>query len=170
MIIQLSRGFQTVIDDEDYEKPFTFWHVSGEKFQFRICDSRWYYHLGYARTNRRKPNRQYQFFIHRLLLEQKPGIITDHIDRDKLNNRRSNLRTLTNRENTLNSGLVKGFSRFRGVSWNKRRQYWESYIINNLKKYHLGCFTDEIEAAKCYNKVAEKYHGEFAHFNIFDEE
>jgi len=165
MIIQLSQGFQTEIDDEDYEKLFTFWHISGEKFYFRICDSSWYYHCGYARTNRRKPKKQYQFFMHRLLCEQKPGIITDHIDQDKLNNRRSNLRSVTNRENTLNSRLIKGFSRFRGVSWNKRRSYWEAYIINNLKKTHLGRFDDEIEAAKVYNKAAKRFHGEFAQLN-----
>ena len=43
---------------------------------------------------------------------------------------------------------------------------WRAAIRENGRSRHIGCFEDEVEAAKAYDKAAEKYHGEFATLNF----
>ena len=42
---------------------------------------------------------------------------------------------------------------------------WLAIITVNKKQISLGRFKNEIDAARCYNNAAKKYHGEFAHLN-----
>lgn len=88
--------------------------------------------------------------LHRFLLGLSPGDRQDidHIDRDRLNNRRANLRIVTHAGNTQNHpGFPNASSSHRGVSWYKRRQQWSAYVCPDRKKIHLGYFDSEIEAA-----------------------
>jgi hypothetical protein len=59
---------------------------------------------------------------------------------------------------------VKKTSKFKGVCWDTRGK-WRARITQSKKNKHLGYFTDEIEAAKAYNKAALKHFGEFAYLN-----
>lgn len=87
----------------------------------------------------------------------------DHIDRNKLNNQSCNLRRATATENARNCSKQKNnTSGFIGVSWNKSRNKWESYIKTREKFIHLGQFTDKKDAIKIRLEAEKRYFGEFA--------
>jgi hypothetical protein len=52
------------------------------------------------------------------------------------------------------------------VCWSKHHKKWQAAINVDRKSIHLGYFNDEIEAAKCYDEAAKKYHKEFACLNF----
>lgn len=88
-----------------------------------------------------------QTLVHRLLLPEAEE--TDHVDNNGLNNRRSNLRVVTHRQNLCNMKRQTS-SRFPGVHWSKRKDCWQARIMYEGKRYHLGYFDDELEAAQAY--------------------
>ena len=91
------------------------------------------------------------FLLHRELLGLTFGdsMEGDHIDRDKLNCRRSNLRSVTKRGNRQNVASRKGASsQYRGVSWDKAAGKWVAGIGIDGKRKYLGYFDDEDEAAE----------------------
>lgn len=55
---------------------------------------------------------------------------------------------------------------YKGVSWKKDICKWTAKIGVDYKSIYLGCFENEIEAAKAYDEAAMKYHGEFACLNF----
>jgi hypothetical protein len=94
--------------------------------------------------------------------------VVDHRNTDSLDNRRTNLRLATPSQNSCNSRRDKSntYSRYRGVSFSKRKQKWFAAIRANGRKLWLGYFSDEIDAAMTYDRAARKYHGEFAQLNF----
>lgn len=94
--------------------------------------------------------------------------LVDHINTDSLDNRKANLRLATHSQNSCNSRRDKSntYSRFRGVSFSKRKGKWFAAIRVNGKKTWLGYFANEEDAAKAYDEAAQKYHGEFARVNF----
>ena len=56
-------------------------------------------------------------------------------------------------------------SKYKGVSFNKKRQKWSTEIMANKKKYFLGYFSSEKDAALAYNKKSEEINGKFAILN-----
>lgn len=89
--------------------------------------------------------------LHRELLGlvKGDGLEVDHINRDRLDNRRSNLRVVTRRENAQNmSSQRKSTSPHRGVWWGKHVNKWIAQIKVGGRARHLGCFDDEMEAAR----------------------
>jgi len=79
-------------------------------------------------------------------------LVVDHIDFDKTNNNLTNLRIITQRENTSQSHL-KATSKYVGVSWSSRKRNWRSAIILNGKCKFLGGFKTEHEAHVAYQKA-----------------
>mgnify|MGYP003635829735 FL=1 len=78
----------------------------------------------------------------------------DHIDGNKLNNHCTNLRLVTNRENTQSyHRLRKSSSKYLGVSRNKAKKKWVAYIWIGKKLSFLGYFTCELEAARAYDRA-----------------
>ena len=77
------------------------------------------------------------------------GMMVDHIDGNGLNNQKSNLRIVTNRENQQNRH-VGDSSKYPGVSYNKAVGKWQSSITTNKVRTHFGSFTNEFEAFKTY--------------------
>lgn len=77
------------------------------------------------------------------------GLVVDHIDNNKLNNRADNLQLITNRENATKD-KSGGSSKYVGVTWNKRSSKWKAQIRHLSKLHHLGHYTDEEEARDAY--------------------
>ena len=90
-------------------------------------------------------------YLHREIMSPIPkGMIVDHENRDRRDNRRCNLRLCTYSENALNSPPKYG-KKYKGV--NKRGR---KYVARFRGKY-LGSFDSELEAARQYNSVASEY-------------
>jgi hypothetical protein len=89
----------------------------------------------------------------------------DHINRVRHDNRWSNLRAATREENARNNRGIEGSSSiYLGVS--KVRNGWKAQINVAKKQLYLGRFSNEEDAAKCYDAAARKYFGEFAGLNF----
>lgn len=95
------------------------------------------------------------------------NMVIDHINNNSLDNRKSNLRLCTKRENSLNCiKRVKGTSLYKGVHYEEGRKKYTAQIMVNRKHIFLGRFKTEDQAAMAYNIAALKYFGEFARPNI----
>jgi len=98
-------------------------------------------------------------YLHRLVMEMfghdLAGVTVDHRDRNKLDNRRRNLRLATRRQQNMNQGRKRtNKSGFIGVAWHKRAGKWCAGIRINGKSKHLGLFADPVEAACAYDTAA----------------
>lgn len=109
-----------------------------------------------------------RYSFHRVLMDAPPGMVVDHIDNNGLNNRRCNLRIVTNAQNVRRARQkrVPKTSRFTGVNYDKRLKKWRCQIKYIYKTIYLGMYESEIEAARFYDLVAKKLFGEFARPNF----
>lgn len=113
----------------------------------RVSAHRWRRtHYGYAMTG--TPQRGTAHLLHRYVLGLGSGDPRqgDHRNGDRLDNRRSNLRILTNAQNAQNQAAKAGTSAHRGVSFRKDTGRWTGYVKVNYRRYGAGCFATEAEA------------------------
>jgi hypothetical protein len=159
--IQLTQGKVAIVDDEDYE------YLN----QWKWYANEWKRGKHYAVRNVRK-NKKYIGYesMHRLLSNNNDKkLVTDHINGNTLDNRKSNLRICSISENCKNRIVQKNNKTgFKGVRYIKDSNKYRAEIFNNGRHYSLGFFIDPIDAAKAYNAAALKYHGEFANLNKID--
>ena len=151
--IPLTQGKVAIVDDEDYER------LKGYSWQYNRK-------RGYAQRIAEKNGKRAAVYLHREIMQPPPGMQVDHINGDKLDNRRNNLRIVTNQQNQYNSKSRKGISKYKGVSWHKTAGKWRAYIGVDGKFKHLGLFTDEKEAALAYDRAARELFGEYAKTNF----
>lgn len=106
--------------------------------------------------------------LHRVILQAPAGLQVDHVNGDRLDNRRENLRLATNRQNCSNRlpNRRPGTSRFKGVCWNRKAGKWQASIRVNYRRFHLGVYSDERDAALAYDRAAREHFGEFARPNL----
>lgn len=126
----------------------------------------------------RQNRRQINIRMHRFLFGLMPGdaeqTLIDHINRDKLDNRRANLRIATKAENCRNSGKVAGAGHpvFKGVREAHPRKsggvLYTARIVVHKKTYSLGVFDTDVEAALAYDTACRDHFGEFACVNFPD--
>ena len=90
--------------------------------------------------------------LHKLVMGSPKGMDVDHINRNKLDNRRKNLRLCTRSESRMN-GAGRGISLFKRVY--RDGEFWASQIRTNGITTHLGKFDTEIEAALAYDAAAK---------------
>jgi hypothetical protein len=113
---------------------------------------RWYRgNRGYVIHDGRKRGAQGQLLLHRFLLGLEYGDPRkgDHINRNRLDNRRENLRIASDVVNGQNvSSHVDGTSRFRGVHWDKVNKKWRASAHHDGRTHQLGRFPTEEEAAR----------------------
>jgi hypothetical protein len=101
--------------------------------------------------------------MHRLILDTPKGFDTDHLNGDKLDNRRSNLRVATRQQNQANQKAHGGASIFKGVDF--RHGLWQAQIGVNYNRRFLGFFDTQRAAAQAYNEAAIQCFGEYAKLN-----
>jgi len=142
-------------------------HSKGEVYTFLVDEDDYWTHVapyrwnlvsGYVATNAWKPNGEKTTTqLHRRLHDPGPGLEVDHISRDRLDNRRGNLRTTTRKQNCENMPLNGGTSKYRGVSWRKGDKKWKASVQHHGKQ-HTKQFKSELEAhAWAVRKRAELF-------------
>jgi len=154
-VIPLTRGLFAIIDTEDIEELNKYtWHATNK---------------GYAARRLRVNEGRGIELMHRRLLCLSGKIQGDHINRDKLDNRKSNLRTASNGENQINQPPDKtNKTGYKGVAkLRNRRGYIAQAYINNEYMY-LGYFLDKHAAAEAYNNAVQAYYGERAYLNVIE--
>lgn len=159
-IVLLNKAIHTdkyvLVDNSDFE------YLNKYRWYFTHCNLA--HGNGYAvRHEGRK-----SIYMHREILKPVKGLVTDHINGNGLDNRRSNLRACTiaqnahNRNKRSNSAL-----KYKGVSKNvdNNNQWSGKYgarILINGKQRFLGTFNTQIGARRAYLKAAKQFHGEMA--------
>lgn len=148
-----------LVDDDDFEWALKYtWRKQGNY----VCRDK--------RIGPRKKNKKILLYLHKEIYKRHNTLTkkcVDHIDGDTLNNKKVNLREATRAENNRNRrNYKKTSSKYKGVSYNNQLKKYTAYICYNKKTKHLGCFEDEVLAAKTYDKEAKKLFKEFAHINF----
>ena len=107
-------------------------------------------------------NNEYET-LHRFLMKPKCfDLKVDHINGNKLDNRRCNLRIVTNQQNQFNQkNDGRGSNNRKGVSYRKDRNKWRAYITVDNKQINLGYFNTEEEAIKAREEAEVKYFGDY---------
>jgi HNH endonuclease/AP2 domain len=109
-------------------------------------------------------------FMHHLILPRREGVLTDHINRNRADNRRENLRYCTSAQNARNSGPHHdGKSKYKGVLWNSVKGKWQTAINWKDFRRDLGYFDSEDDAARMYDAAAFDLDPQFAYLNFPDE-
>lgn len=137
----------------------------------------WSWHLGVdgcaVRIGRKSEGSLWRksIYMHRQILGVADSFVVDHINHNRLDNRRCNLRVCSVAQNAQNQRLCKDSSSgYKGVSFHKGllfwKKPWQASICLNGKKTALGCFSSREKAAVAYNEAAQSLHGEFAYLNL----
>lgn len=145
--IPLSRGKVALVDADDYE-----W----------LSIHKWHYtSAGYANSSKLG-------YMHRFVLGlTESALVVDHINGNKLDNRRANLRLATRAQNVMNQRTsAANSSGYKGVSWDKDVKKWRAYLTYQKKRVYLGLYEDAEDAAQAYNTKATELFGEFAFHNV----
>lgn len=144
MIINI-KGYNVIIDDEDYE---------------RVNKYSWNIHKNYVRTTIYIPEKK-EIRLHRLLLGiENSDVDIDHINGNTLDNRKQNLRPCSHSENMQNcKKYINNTSDYKGVNFINNK--WLARIQVNNKRIFLGYFNTPEKAYEAYCEASKKYHGEF---------
>ena len=123
----------------------------------KVKEYRWCLTDGYVVHSRRKK----QISMHRLIMDFPRNKVVDHIHHNRLDNRKSQLRVCTQKENSRNS-KAKGYALDGGG------KKWEVYISINGKSEIIGRFKTEKEALKVRKEAEIKHYGEFSYYKGLD--
>jgi hypothetical protein len=149
--VPLKNGLIALVDESDYHlvSPFV-WSVT-------CNDSR-----NYAVRYEYFGGKTYRVFMHRVVNKTPDKMMTDHINGDGLDNRRSNLRTATHSQNMQNRRKHKNnASGYKGVYLEKESGRYRAQITSGGKIHRLGRFASPEEAYQAYLAAAKSMHGEF---------
>lgn len=148
-----------LVDDDVYETAILHsWCLKGKPGK------------AYVGRSARKGNKSLNIKLHREVVGAIKGEEVDHINHNRLDNRRENLRICSKTQNMHNIPNGRGKSSYKGVSMDSRVKFkkWRATIVVNKKQIGLGYYLTELEAALAYNKAALQYFGEYACINKCD--
>jgi hypothetical protein len=145
--INITKGKMVLVDDEDYDY---------------LNQWKWFFNGDYAARNININNgkrKRKTYFMHHAILQPPIGMDIDHINRNKLDNRRNNLRICTRSQNRINSKIrTDNKSGKSGVNWRTREHKWQARICKNGIRYYLGLHDRLEDAINAYdNKFKELY-------------
>jgi hypothetical protein len=179
--IKLTKGFSTIVDDEDYEWLSQYkWNTATrgkEAKRRRLRD----HNVARAAIKVDLGDGRYAYepvYMHRMIMDARQGEYVDHINGDSLDNRRENLRIVTNQQNSWNAVGAKSMngkptsSRFKGVFKKTCKTkygdyvYWVARIKANGKENTVYHGKDETAAACMYDIAAQNYFGDYARLNF----
>lgn len=144
--IKLTKGYEAIVDDEDYEY---------------LNQWKWHYSCGYAVRERHYKAKPKTMRMHRVVNNTPEGMITDHINRNTLDNRRCNLRTVTNVENQRNKvKSSRNTSGVTGVSWHTGYKRWIARVNMKNKRIELGSYINFEDAVRSRIEGEKKYYGQ----------
>ena len=164
---QTMKKYNTYDLSREYGVGYT---SNNEEFYFdledydKIKDYCWHMSNGYLEACNEHYNK---LKLHRLVMNVTENKIQiDHINHNKNDNRKCNLRITDNQHNSYNHSLKStNTSGTTGVSWNKLRNYWEARITVNKKLIFLGKFNNKEDAIRIRKQAEEKYFGEYSYDN-----
>ena len=138
-----------LVDDSDYRD---------------VSRYKWYY-LGGTAMRRGEIDEPPLMRLSHHLLRPIIGMVVDHRNGNPLDNRRSNLRVCTQKQNMRNRKKAKHSKQpYKGVAWDGWS--WRARITVNGRRYNLGSYATAIEAARAYDFTARRLFGEFARTNL----
>lgn len=152
MIYTTKSGIEVLIDNEDLTavERILYWRVSPD---------------GYVHGN--DPENGKDVRLHRLVMGEPKGLEIDHINGNKLDNRRENLRECNRWQNKANTRIIStNTTGYKGVSWHKDK--WQASIRVTGRLLYLGRYETKQEAAMAYNIAAREHFGDFAWLNPLD--
>lgn len=131
-----AAGRFAIVDREDAELAKRKWHLDGHFYA--ICHAN------------RDDGRRTTVALHRLILGLRigDGLEGDHIDGNRLNNTRANLRVVNHAQQMQNMRRPPRTSSFRGVNWETGLRKWKVQVQTQGVKYYFGLFDSEEEAGR----------------------
>jgi hypothetical protein len=147
--ITLSCGNVLIVDAQDLH------HVNASTWRFMEKNAGKFYLV-------RGPRKDGVRYLHRLIINAQSGETVDHINGNTLDNRRSNLRIVTQAQNNMNRRARRnGTSKFKGVQLCKSTGRWRAMISDGSRYKHIGRFDKEVEAAYAYDLESLRHHGNY---------
>jgi hypothetical protein len=159
--IPLTQGKVALVDDEDYDRIAPFKWQAQKPGKNRSWRARRGVYDPVSQNN-------VSLYLHNAVMNPAPGVMVDHENGDGLDNQKHNLRFCTKLQN--NQAFRKKSpgksSQYRGVFWYSQASAWHARIECKGRRYHLGTFKTEVEAARAYDAAAKLHFGEFASPNF----
>lgn len=144
--IPLTQGYKAMIDDEDYERvmKYRIYAIQGTSTVYGLVS-------------------QIRIYLHNFINPPPEGFTVDHIDRNGLNCQKENLRFATKSQQVINR-KSNNKSGYRGIYLFRNK--WRAMIQYQNARHYGGSYKNEIDAAKAYDELAKKLHGDFAMLNF----
>ena len=158
--IELGNNKQVIVDDDWFPILNQWkWYCSSKE------DNK-----GYAVRDIGTREQGQSIFLHRYIMMAPDCYQVDHVNQNKLDCQRTNLRLVKPEKNYINRKMLStNTTGFKGVCFDKARGKFTAHIALDKKQHNLGRFDTAIEAARVYNEAAKKLHGEYAFLNVIPE-
>lgn len=122
---------------------------------------------GYIYAYDIKAEQRTYIFMHNLIMNNlEKKFIIDHINHNRNDNRKDNLRKCSQSKNSMNrkrqSNNTSGIT---GVRYRKENGIWIARIKIHGKEISLGTYTNKEDAIKARKEAEQKYFGEYSYDN-----